>query len=123
MSPEPPPWLGEYGAKWYRWAITTTNEMGTSDAADASVFEAAAECFEEFCQAKNHIKENGMTQEAADHAGNVFFRQNPSVVIAQRARQAMRLFRGDLGLTPAARAKFLPGEPDEADPFEMLLKM
>lgn len=121
LSVEPPAHLGKDGAEWYRWAVGMACEMGIADEADASAFESAAEIFQQMRIAQRDLKKYGQVLSFLDLNGKPVRRVNPSFHIAQRCQEVLRLFRSDLGLSPAARAKFAQGADQEQDPFEALL--
>lgn len=95
--------------------------MGIADEADENVYCLAAETFQEMRDAQELVIEHGQVVVGADQGGNKIVRKNPAVQIVQSARETMRRFYSDLGLTPAARAKFAGGAGGEKDPFEALL--
>jgi len=71
--------------------------------------------------AQQHVDQWGQVLEGTNAVGDTILRRNPSVQIVANCRAMMRLMYSDLGLTPAARAKFAPGSAQEQDPFEALL--
>jgi P27 family predicted phage terminase small subunit len=93
--------------------------MGFADEADRFAFEAAAEVMDQLRAAQAHVKKYGqiILVSEGDHS---VWKRNPSVGIAQRCHEFLRLCRGDLGLSPAARAKFATGASQDVDPFEEL---
>jgi P27 family predicted phage terminase small subunit len=113
---EPPERFGEHAKQWYRWAAKLANEMGIADEADSNAFECAAETYQEYRDAQACIEKHGMVLETD---GRLY--ANPAVAILQRSARLLRLFRGDLGLTPSARAKFGAPEAISGDPLEELL--
>ncbi len=116
----PPDHLKEHAKAWYTRAAELGNEMGIADEADADAYEAAAEIFQELREAQAHIEEHGMIVQCCTKRGETMVK-NPAVGILQRARETLRLCRADLGLTPAARAKFSGNATKTQSLFEQLL--
>ena len=120
LSAEPPRHLRRAGAAWYRQAVTLAVEMGIADEADRWAFEGAAEAVDEMRTAQAYVRKHGAIMRAPDALGNIVHRRNPAVGQIHRCREVLRLFRADLGLSPAARAKFATGASQDVDPFEEL---
>jgi P27 family predicted phage terminase small subunit len=120
LSVDPPKHLRKAGKEWYQRAVTLAVEMGIADEADQWTFESAAEAVDEMKRAQAYIRKYGEITRGVDMQGNIVHRRNPAVGQVHRCREVLRQFRSDLGLSPAARAKFATPAGGEVDPFEEL---
>lgn len=108
--PEPPEWLGLHGrAKWAEVGPHLA-AVGLFAVIDGGALAQYCGAWDEFHDADELVRENGLTYES--DKGNII--ANPAVGIRQKARQAIRQWGGEFGLSPAARVS-LPSAPAGMD--------
>lgn len=103
-TPEPPEWLGLHGrAKWIEVGPHLA-AVGLFSEIDNGAFAQYCGAWDEFHDADQQVRESGLTYQS--DKGNILV--NPAVSIRQKARQAIRQWGNEFGLSPAARVS-LPG--------------
>lgn len=108
--PSPPEWLGLHGrAKWEDVGPHLA-AVGLFAAIDGGALAQYCGAWDEFHEADQQVKDNGLIYHS--DKGNIL--ANPAVSIRQKARQAIRQWGGEFGLSPAARVS-LPSAPAGAD--------
>lgn len=118
---ENPPPLGYDGLEWWHWAVAALQSMGILDSADSAHLRLCAETYQDYCDAREDILALGRLMAQSLPSGDTTYRRNPAMVTMENARNTLRSFYSDLGLTPSARAKFGGGQEKEVDPFAELL--
>jgi P27 family predicted phage terminase small subunit len=116
--PTPPEWLGLHGrAKWVEVGPHLA-AVGLFASIDGGALAQYCAAWDEFHDADQLVRENGMTY-TSDKGNHL---ANPAVSIRQKARQAIRQWGGEFGLSPAARVS-LPGTGggavDEMEEFKV----
>ena len=106
--PEPPSYIGEYGAREWNRVGPILIKLGLLTEADMQVFEAYCLNVQLMVDARNEIEEKGMLVTGA--RGKV---RNPAIAAFSAASTAVRGFAAEFGLTPSARSRIkLPTSDD-----------
>ena len=121
-APEPPPELtGDALEEWRRLVPLLVNSVGLA-AVDRGVLASLCLAWGRLMQAERSLAElanldptfNGLM--IRTKGGNMM--PNPMIWIASAASREYHRLAGDLGMTPAARARIPPVEQEDDDPAE-----
>lgn len=112
--PAPPEWLGLHGrAKWEEVGPHLA-AVGLFAAIDGGALAQYCGAWDEFHDADQLVREGGMTY-TSDKGNHL---ANPAVSMRQKARQAIRQWGAEFGLSPAARVALPVGGSAPTDSME-----
>jgi len=116
-SHEMPDDLDPHGVDFWTRATDSMRALGILEKMDWALLYVAAATWSVWQQAREDIKDNGLTIE--DDRGRVS--RNHSLTTMTQCGLNLAKMLSDLGLTPSARAKF--GPAPESDEFEKLFEV
>lgn len=96
------------------WKVITKalDDLGVLSLSDADVLEIYCTVYSRWREAEAKVKAEGMTIEVGDKGYEI---QNPYLNIANGCIKQMNSLMGNMGLTPAARAKVNAATKESAD--------
>ncbi len=109
--PEPPEWLGSYGAAEWRRAGPILMKIRLLTESDLLAFGAYCANVDLMIESKFDIEKNGATI-TGQRGGSV---RNPALASFSQAVTALRALATEFGMTPSSRARMrLPGDDGES---------
>lgn len=102
-----PKWLDRWGKEFWKQHVPRLTAKGLFLTIDRPAFEIMADCYSQFRQAQRFIKQNGMTFVTP----NGYIQQRPEVGIANKAKEQLRLYYAEFGMTASSRTRIM-GEGD-----------
>lgn len=109
-----PPGLGDHGSIFWLEARESMEKMGILERADMIALRMASEAWETYVSARDRIGDQHILSN--DRGGH---QRNPEYLTLEHSQAVVMKFLMQLGLTPAARAKF--AKPEEEDPIQKLM--
>lgn len=107
--PEPPDYIGDYGAREWNRVGPELIKLGLMSTVDLQVFEAYCLNVQLMVDARKAIADKGMLVNGA--RGKV---RNPAIAAFASASTAIRGFASEFGLSPSARSRIkLPTDSDD----------
>jgi P27 family predicted phage terminase small subunit len=117
-APSCPPWLSkEAKTEWKRIAPKLLR-LGLLTEIDRAALAGYCQCWARWREAERAITRHGMT--FVTESGYVC--QRPEVGISKHARQGMRAFLAEFGMSPASRTRVAASRPEVLDEMEELLR-
>lgn len=104
--PRAPAWLPKVAAEEWRKAARTLVDRGTLTEGDLGALAGYASAFGDFVMTTRQIEADGLVLNGKKH---------PLLTAQVAARNQLRQFAAELGLTPAARSKAPQGKSDDDD--------
>ncbi len=117
----PPAWLKGQGRRVWRWLVPLLREMRVLTAADEQALALLCDVFAEYLEAREILRQRGLTYETTTPQGDRMVRPRPEVAIAADAWRRVQRMLTEFGLTPSARSRVQALPAPECDPFEELL--
>jgi P27 family predicted phage terminase small subunit len=122
--PPVPPWLDPIAKTEFKRIRGDLVDTGVLTVLDWSILAAYCAAFARWRRASAVIVKHGTTYKTCTAEGYPIIRKRPEVSIVKDAETAMRMFAGELGLSPSSRTrvKFDPPADDQAgDAFRKFL--
>lgn len=113
-----PEWLSDDARKWWRSIAPMLRQMNVLTVADTHALALLCDAYAEYLEARQVIRDEGMTYESHGARGGFMIRQRPEVAIAADAFRRLDHMLGQFGMTPGMRSKVIAKPKDDVDPFE-----
>lgn len=115
--PEPPEWLNEQAAEWFRKVTAILVNMGIASSDHVDMLSLAASRWQEIIECQAIIEDLGRTYHTVSMTGSLTFKSRPEVAQKNDAMRHLQSLLAEFGLSPSAVGKVsvAPGERD--DPF------
>jgi len=114
VAPDPPDWLDEIGLAKWRELAPAMERIGILTELDGMIFAALCQEYSRMVRAERVIAEKGITYEYTNTKKETNTVTRPEVDIAHKAKQLIRVYCSELGLTPSSRSRIsLPGAKEE----------
>lgn len=116
--PRAPRWLDNDAKMEWRRTSKLLHEMGVLTQIDRNALAVYCECYSTWKQAREQLANEGLTMTGAK--GQPI--KNPLLTIIEKAREQMKQYAAEFGMTPSSRSRLKVNEKSEEDPFEEWVK-
>lgn len=117
----PPEHLDAIGKAAWRTLAKTLKDMGLESSSDRKALELLCSVYEEWREAREVVKDEGMTYERHTAEGGLVIAVRPEVRIAADAFRRLQRMMLEFGLTPSARSRVTTGDAPQEDPMDAYL--
>lgn len=117
----PPDWLDARGKAAWRGLATIIGDMRLESASDRKALELLVAAYQEFRDADDLVREEGLTYSRSTAQGEEIKSAHPAVAIRADAMRRVHRLLLEFGLTPSARSRVHAGEGEKVDPLSAFL--
>lgn len=114
---EPPEWLSERGAEWFRRTLGILEGMGIASGDHVDMLSLAASRYDEVLECQAIIEDLGRTYTVVTISGSVGFKARPEVAMKNEAMRHLQSLLAEFGLSPSAVGKVSAPAGDRTNPF------
>lgn len=110
--PAPPKYLPREAKEFWKKAVKWMDELGVADSCDVMHLEAAAMMWHRLREANRTLVKEGLFQK---NEKTGMSKRHPAAIEAVQMTEKLRMWYGEVGFTPAARAALGQGRAPESD--------
>lgn len=115
--PEPPGWLSERAAEWFRGTLGILSGMGIASADHVDMLSLAASRYDEILDCQAVIEDLGRTYTVEMVSGSIGYKARPEVAMKNEAMRHLQSLLSEFGLSPSAVGKVSAPPGDRTNPF------
>ncbi len=115
--PDPPDWLSERAAEWFRKTLGILSGMGIASADHVDMLSLAASRYDEVLDCQAVIEDLGRTYTVTMISGSISFKARPEVSMKNEAMRHLQSLLAEFGLSPSAVGKVSAPPGDRGNPF------
>lgn len=115
--PEPPEWLSERAAEWFRQTVAILDGMGIASADHRDMLSLAASRYDEILDCTAVIEDLGRTYTVVMVSGSISFKARPEVAMRNESMRHLQSLLAEFGLSPASVSKVSAPPGERENPF------
>lgn len=116
--PEPPDWLSDRAAEWFRRTTAILDGMGIASADHVDMLSLAATRYDEVLDCTAVIEDMGRTMFVVTISGSKIPKARPEVAMRNEAMRHLQSLLAEFGLSPSSVSKVSAPPGDRGNPFD-----